>query len=714
VSAALDIVVIGLSLSSSWGNGHATTFRGLLRGLAADGHRVLFLERDVPWYASNRDLPEPDFCRLQYYRSVEELTERHGQAIRTADAVIIGSYVPDGVAVIDAVAGLQPRRLCFYDIDTPVTLGKLDRGDEEYLARRQIPGFDIYFSFSGGPLLQRLQDQYGARRAAALYCSVDADRYRNTGEQPVWDLGYLGTYSPDRQPTLEKLLLEPARQLPHLRFVVAGPQYPDDITWPANVERIEHLPPAEHPSFYSRQRFTLNVTRADMIAAGWSPSVRLFEAAACRTPIISDRWAGIGELLPPGEALLLADRSEDVVAALTTVDEAQRLSMADAAHARVAHSHTGQARARELAAALRQLSTAPDPGSKGKQSMTNDRNRSDGRTILVAGGAGFIGSHLCDALLAEGHHVICVDSFLTGTEANVAPLQNHPRFTLIEQDICTPLRLERPLHQIYNLACPASPPHYQADPVHTMQTSVVGTGNLLALAEQHGASFLQASTSEVYGDPEQHPQREDYLGHVNCTGPRACYDEGKRAAEALCFDFLRAGRVDARIARIFNTYGPRMQPDDGRIVSNLIVQALQGKPLTIYGSGGQTRSFCYVSDLVAGLVALMNVDPNPGQPVNLGNPGEFTIAELAELVRALVPGTSRIVYGPLPIDDPKRRRPDITRAATLLGWTPQVPLAKGLPLTVDWFARTLRVKSPQPAPVGSYRPQVQPAARAEA
>jgi nucleoside-diphosphate-sugar epimerase/spore maturation protein CgeB len=711
MSTGLDIVVLGLSLSSSWGNGHATTFRGLLRGLHAEGHRTLFLERDVPWYAGNRDLADPDFCRLEYYDSVADL-QRFADAIRTADAVIVGSYVPDGVAVIDVVAGLQPRRFCFYDIDTPVTLAKLDRHDEEYLARRQIPVFDIYFSFAGGPLLQRLEDRYGARRAAPLYCSVDASRYRNTGEPPVWDLGYLGTYSPDRQPTLEKLLLEPARRLPDLHFVVAGPQYPDDIDWPANVERIDHLPPAEHPRFYSRQRFTLNVTRADMIAAGWSPSVRLFEAAACHTPIISDSWPGLEELLPPDEALLLAERSEDVVAALTTVDEARRHDLAAAAHRRVIRSHTGVARAREMVAELLRLPPPNDSRPKGR-SMSNDQNGSGSRTILVAGGAGFIGSHLCDTLLAEGHDVICVDSFLTGTEANVLPLQNHPRFTLIEQDICSPLQLERPLHQIYNLACPASPPHYQADPVHTMVTSVVGTGNLLALAERHGASFLQASTSEVYGDPEEHPQREDYFGHVNCTGPRACYDEGKRAAESLCFDYLRAGRVDARIARIFNTYGPRMQPDDGRIVSNLIVQALESRPLTIYGDGQQTRSFCYVTDLVAGLIALMNVDPNPKQPVNLGNPGEFTIAELAELVRELVPGTSRIVHQPLPVDDPKRRRPDITRAMTLLGWQPQVSLAEGLPLTVDWFTQALKKAARQPASVGSYRQQVQPAARPE-
>jgi UDP-glucuronate decarboxylase len=312
------------------------------------------------------------------------------------------------------------------------------------------------------------------------------------------------------------------------------------------------------------------------------------------------------------------------------------------------------------------------------------------KIILVAGGAGFVGSHLCDALLADGHSVICVDNFQTGSRRNVEALDNHPRFRLIQADICEPLDLDQPIDQIYNLACPASPPQYQADPIHTMMTSVVGTGNLLRLAERHGASFLQASTSEVYGDPEQHPQREDYWGHVNCTGPRACYDEGKRAAETLCFDMLRAGRVDARVVRIFNTYGPRMSPNDGRIVSNLIVQALRGEPLTIYGTGNQTRSFCYVSDLVDGLMKLMNVDPNPAGPVNIGNPGEFTIAELADLVLEMTGSSSELVHQPLPQDDPQRRRPDITRARELLGWQPRLALAEGLALTIPWFASQVR------------------------
>jgi UDP-glucuronate decarboxylase len=325
-----------------------------------------------------------------------------------------------------------------------------------------------------------------------------------------------------------------------------------------------------------------------------------------------------------------------------------------------------------------------------------------GKTVLVAGGAGFVGSNLCDALLARGDRVICVDNYLTGSELNVRPLLNHPDFRLIEKDICHLEAVDEPLDQIYNLACAASPPQYQADPVHTMMTCVAGTGNLLKLAEQHGASLLQASTSEVYGDPIEHPQREDYRGNVSCTGPRACYDEGKRAAEALCFDMLRGGRADVRVARIFNTYGPRMQPNDGRIISNLLVQAISRKPLTIYGTGEQTRSFCFVSDLVAGLTALMNVDPNPGAPVNLGNPGEFTINELATMVLDMVPTTSQLVYRPLPQDDPTRRRPDISRAHDLLDWQPQISLAEGLRLTADWFIANLGKQPEKPrAPVWS-------------
>ncbi|WP_028747167.1 UDP-glucuronic acid decarboxylase family protein [Rhizobium mesoamericanum] len=328
------------------------------------------------------------------------------------------------------------------------------------------------------------------------------------------------------------------------------------------------------------------------------------------------------------------------------------------------------------------------------------------KTILVAGGAGFIGSHLCDYLLAAGNRVICVDSLLTSSLRNVLPLQNHPNFVFIRHDVCDEIAIGERVDQVYNLACPASPPLYQADPVHTMMTSVAGTGNLLQLAAHQGATFLQASTSEVYGDPQEHPQREDYWGHVNCTGPRACYDEGKRAAEALCFDRFRAGQVDARVVRIFNTYGPRMQPNDGRIISNLIVQALNGDPLTIYGKGEQTRSFCYISDLVDGLVRLMNIQPNAGLPINLGNPGEFTICELAEMILGMIPTRSIVVYKPLPQDDPQRRRPDISRAKQLLRWEPKVPLVEGLAHTIAWFDATLVQKPFARAPNRRHCPTI--------
>jgi spore maturation protein CgeB len=358
MSRPLDIVFLGLSLSSSWGNGHATTFRALLRGLAAHGHRLSFLERDVPWYAEHRDLPAPDFCELAYYRDLRELRVNYGERLKRADTVVVGSYVPEGVAVIDMLATLSLQQLCFYDIDTPVTLANLERGDEEYIARRQIPIFDIYFSFSGGAVLERLRSEFAAREAAELYCSVDSNRYRNTGEPMHWDLGYLGTYSADRQPMLDRLLIEPAWRLPEMRFVVAGPQYPASIQWPPNVDRIEHLPPVEHASFYSRQRYTLNVTRSDMIAAGWSPSVRLFEAAACGTAIISDRWRGLEELFPDRLALIIADNSDEVIRVLGKFSDTERQALAAEARRRVMRDHTGSARATQFIEALAQNKTS--------------------------------------------------------------------------------------------------------------------------------------------------------------------------------------------------------------------------------------------------------------------------------------------------------------------------------------------------------------------
>jgi spore maturation protein CgeB len=341
----VKLVVLGLSLSSSWGNGHATTFRALLKAFAARGHDILFLERDVPWYAASRDVTDPAYCRLEYYGSLDEL-EGWRWEIGGADAVIVGSYVPEGVAVGRWVQAHARGVTAFYDIDTPVTLAKLERGDFEYLSPDVIPGYDLYLSFTGGPTLRHIEQRYGSPAARALYCSVDPDAYPPLDLPKTWDLSYLGTYSDDRQPTLDKLLLEPARRLPDRRFVVAGPQYPADIAWPANVERIEHLPPAGHPDFYSASRFTLNVTRADMIAAGWSPSVRLFEAAACAVPVISDRWEGLGELFEPGSEILLADDSDAVVAALAGADT----GIGRAARERVMHGHRAADRAAELEA----------------------------------------------------------------------------------------------------------------------------------------------------------------------------------------------------------------------------------------------------------------------------------------------------------------------------------------------------------------------------
>ena len=303
--------------------------------------------------------------------------------------------------------------------------------------------------------------------------------------------------------------------------------------------------------------------------------------------------------------------------------------------------------------------------------------------ILVTGGAGFLGSHLCERLLAEGNDVLCVDNFYTSTRRNIVHLFDNPNFELLRHDVTFPLYVE--VDQIYNMACPASPIHYQRDPVQTTKTSVHGAINMLGLAKRTGARILQASTSEVYGDPELHPQPESYWGNVNPIGVRSCYDEGKRCAETLFFDYLRQHDLPIKVARIFNTYGPRMLPDDGRVVSNFIVQALAGKDITIYGDGNQTRSFCYVDDLVDGLIRLMNSDKAVTGPINLGNPGEFSIRELAEKVVELVGSGSEIVYQPLPEDDPTQRKPDISQAMALLGWEPKVSLAQGLPKAIEYF-----------------------------
>jgi UDP-glucuronate decarboxylase len=309
------------------------------------------------------------------------------------------------------------------------------------------------------------------------------------------------------------------------------------------------------------------------------------------------------------------------------------------------------------------------------------------KQILVTGGAGFLGSHLCERLISNGHDVLCVDNFFTGSKQNISHLQGNPYFELLRHDVTFPLYVE--VNQIYNLACPASPIHYQFDPVQTTKTSVHGAINMLGLAKRVGARILQASTSEVYGDPEVHPQPEGYWGRVNPIGPRSCYDEGKRCAETLFFDYQRQHQLDIKVVRIFNTYGPRMHPNDGRVVSNFIVQALRGEKITIYGDGSQTRSFCYVDDLIEGLVRMMNSEAGFAGPVNMGNPGEFTMLQLAEKVILLTASKSKLVFMPLPVDDPRQRQPDITLVKEKLCWEPRISLEDGLKETISYFRKLL-------------------------
>ncbi len=351
----MNIVVLGLSITSSWGNGHATTYRALVRALAARGHDVLFLERDAEWYRDNRDLPAPSYCTAKIYRTVGELEDRFAPSVRDADVVVVGSYVPDGIAVGDFVLRHATGVTAFYDIDTPVTLARLPAG-VDYLAARQIPQYDLYLSFTGGPTLDVLQRRHGARLARALYCSVDPDYYFPEPDVQeaglATDLGYLGTYSDDRQPILDCLMLDAARTWPSGRFVVAGPQYPESIDWPANVTRVMHLSPDQHRHFYNTLRFTLNITRRDMVAAGYSPSVRLFEAAACGTPIISDNWTGLDRFFEPGVEILLSDDGADTLRYLRDVPEVERRELGARARAKVLGAHTAAHRAREFEAAV--------------------------------------------------------------------------------------------------------------------------------------------------------------------------------------------------------------------------------------------------------------------------------------------------------------------------------------------------------------------------
>jgi spore maturation protein CgeB len=345
----LNIVIIGLSVTSSWGNGHATTYRALIEALANRGHHVTFLERDVPWYRGHRDLTKPSSWTVKLYQSLQDIPRRYTSLIRDANLVILGSYVPDGIAIAEWVTAHAQGVTAFYDIDTPVTLAGLDQG-LEYLSAAMIPRFDLYLSFSGGPVPGMIEDAYGSPMARVLYCSADPDLYRPHPVKQHWSLGYLGTYSDDRQPSLERLLLAPAMMLADHQFVVAGSRYPEHLVWPDNVSRIEHLSQHQHPPFYSRQRFTLNLTRADMRALGFSPSVRLFEAAACGTPVISDRWPGIETIFEPGSEILLVSDAREVSQILRDIPEERRLAIADKARRRILADHTPDHRARQLEA----------------------------------------------------------------------------------------------------------------------------------------------------------------------------------------------------------------------------------------------------------------------------------------------------------------------------------------------------------------------------
>ncbi|HYP14085.1 MAG TPA: glycosyltransferase, partial [Bryobacteraceae bacterium] len=336
----MNIVFLGLSITSSWGNGHATTYRGLIKALTARGHKVLFLERDQRWYAENRDLARPGFGQTELYGSLSELTTRWKRRVADADLVVVGSYVPDGVRVGEWVQATASGPTAFYDIDTPVTLAKLAAGDLEYISAPVLRGYDLYLSFTGGPTLRTLEKLYGAQRARVLYCSVDPDLYFPEPLPAQWDLGYLGTFSQDRQPALEQLMCRPADLWPEGRFCVAGSLYPDSVAWPANIHRIHHLPPADHRHFYNGQRWTLNITRADMVRAGYSPSVRLFEAGACGTPIISDRWKGLDDLFEPDREIRIADTTDQALDILRHTTESERRNIGDRARRRVLARHT--------------------------------------------------------------------------------------------------------------------------------------------------------------------------------------------------------------------------------------------------------------------------------------------------------------------------------------------------------------------------------------
>jgi spore maturation protein CgeB len=355
----LNIVIFGLSITSSWGNGHATTYRALVKALAARGHRITFLERDVPWYRSQRDLHSSPFCRIELYESLKAVPSRFASLVRRADVVVLGSFVPEGAVLGEWITATAHGITAFYDIDTPVTLSRLEAGTAEYISPRLIPRFNLYLSFTGGPTLQLIEELYGSPRARPLYCSVDPDSHAPLQVPAKWTLGYIGTFSEDRQLLLERFLIEPARRMPGQRFVVVGAQYPQTLHWPENVDRLEHLPPSRHSEFYCSQSYTLNVTRPDMARAGFSPSVRLFEAAACGVPVISDCWPGLETLFEPGKEILLADSADAVRHLLCDLPEPQRLEIAERARKRVLQYHTAERRAVQFESYVQEVAAKP-------------------------------------------------------------------------------------------------------------------------------------------------------------------------------------------------------------------------------------------------------------------------------------------------------------------------------------------------------------------
>jgi spore maturation protein CgeB len=359
MSDGLEIVVFGLSVTSSWGNGHATTYRALMRGLSARGHRVTFLERDLPWYADNRDLPRSPYGRVCMYSTVSSAKRRFRKIVAEADLVIVGSYVPEGIEIGEWVTHTAKGITAFYDIDTPITVAALERGNCNYLSPRLVSAYDLYLSFTGGAILRKIERRFGARRAEPLYCSVDPQVHSTELRRPKWDLGYIGTYSDDRQKWLDQLMLSPARQWKSARMVVAGAQYPEHLSWPSNVERVDHLPPDAHRHFYNSQRFTLNLTRERMRRAGYSPSVRLFEAAACGTPIISDTWPGLETFFRPGKEILISKSPRDTLQFLKELPEAERLAIGASARERILHSHTADRRAGQLESYIADLRGTP-------------------------------------------------------------------------------------------------------------------------------------------------------------------------------------------------------------------------------------------------------------------------------------------------------------------------------------------------------------------